>query len=427
MKRIETDILVIGAGPAGLAAATACARGGAEVLVIDDNPRAGGQIWRQGPGGQPTTTAEGYFRQLAGNRRIRFAPGTRLILRTAEQRYLLEDDASAYEATAGKVIICCGARERFIPFPGWTLPGVTGAGGLQSLVKSGTDIAGQRIVIAGSGPLLLACADTARRHGARVAGIFEAQRPGAMWSFANGLWRWPGKLWQAATLAHPRYRLNSSVIAAHGEHRLQRITVEQNGKLRDIPCDRLACGYGLIPNTDIARMLGADVGEQGIVVDAYQRTSQPNLYAAGECTGIGGSELSLAEGAIAGAHAVGRQNEANGRLAEKRHWQRFAQAVERAFVLPERLKKGVTAETIICRCEDVTYGELWAFDNPAAAKMATRCGMGPCQGKICLSSLGFLQGWQAVEPRPPLLPARIASLCRPDEAPPLPRQYPHPE
>ena len=158
-------ILILGAGPGGLAAAEAASSQGARVLLVDDNAAAGGQIWRA----QRNALTE----QVATRNNIERMQGTRLVAVTGPHSVLLDTPDGARTVTFDRAVLCSGARELLLPFPGWTLPGVTGAGGLQALAKGGMSLAGKRVVIGGSGPLLLAAADTARKCGADVAAILE--------------------------------------------------------------------------------------------------------------------------------------------------------------------------------------------------------------------------------------------------------------
>ena len=170
------DLVILGAGPAGLAASQAAIRAayrtGESVAVIDDNPAAGGQIWRGAA-------------QMEVPPAVRFFPQTRVF--DVRPGFVLETDSQG-TIEAGKIILATGARELFLPFPGWTSPGVFGAGGLQSLVKSGLSVKGKRVMVAGSGPLLLAVAATLRKQGARVVGIAEQAPLGRILPFLQG-WR----------------------------------------------------------------------------------------------------------------------------------------------------------------------------------------------------------------------------------------------
>ncbi|WP_027351348.1 NAD(P)/FAD-dependent oxidoreductase [Halotalea alkalilenta] len=406
----ECELLIVGAGPAGMAAACAAADHGMSVVVIDDNPAPGGQIWRAGPRVDLPLRAQALrerFERLPG---LRLCSATRVIDAPAPGRLLVEREHDAGVIDYHRLLLCTGARERLLPFPGWTLPGVTGAGGLQALIKGGLTVRGERIAIAGSGPLLLACAATVRAQRGRLVALAEQSPWQALAGFTIGLWRWPAKLAQAIALANPRYRAASRLIEALGERRLEAVVIESLGERREIACDRLACGFGLVANTELAQLLGCALDERGILVDQHQATSVAGVYAAGECTGPGGSELALVEGRIAGLAAADQYPLAAALSRRRARWQAFAAQLEQHFALDSSRLPPRRATTLVCRCEEVTLGELEAHSDWRRAKLASRCGMGACQGRVCAAATAQLFGWAPPPPRPPLSPARIDSL-----------------
>jgi len=427
---MKFDVLVIGAGPAGLNAAQAAAARGATVAVVDDNARPGGQVWRHGPQAPLARPARALLADLAARAEVTLLDGTRVAQWLPERQVLAERAGAAMRIGYRSLVIATGARERFLPFPGWTLPGVTGAGGLQALVKGGTPVAGQRVVLAGSGPLLWAAAMTARAHGAQVAAIVEQAPALAVARFAASLARTPGKLLQAAhmrlALGATSYLCGAHVAEAAGSgrgERLERVRVRGQGGDRWIDCDRLACGYGLVPNTAIAAALGcrmqAQDGAQAILVDPWQATSVAGVFAAGECTGVGGMELSALEGRIAGLAATGAAGEAQGLFARRARFQAFARRMHEAFALNPALRTLAAADTLLCRCEDVSFAQAARHASWREAKLHTRCGMGPCQGKVCGPAAAFCLGWDGDgerSPRPPFVPVRIETLLQADEA-----------
>ncbi|MGV8918641.1 MAG: NAD(P)/FAD-dependent oxidoreductase, partial [Pseudomonas sp.] len=172
----HVELLIIGAGPAGMAAALAAAPSGISILLLDDNPLPGGQIWRAGPHAHLPSSALRYRQALADLLNIQVLNGTRVVAFAGAKCLLLENAERGWSLSYDKLILCTGARELLLPFPGWTLPGVTGAGGLQALIKGGMPVAGESLVIAGSGPLLLATAATATAAGAQVLQIAEQAR-----------------------------------------------------------------------------------------------------------------------------------------------------------------------------------------------------------------------------------------------------------
>lgn len=410
MQSVDCEILILGAGPAGLSAALAAARCGKSVIILDDNPRPGGQIWRDGPQVSLPRHARRLRQAVAEHPHITLLSGARLIARPDPHSVVFETADDCGEIRWQRLILCCGARELSLPFPGWTLPNVTGAGGLQAQIKHGLQLKGERVVIAGSGPLLLAVASTVKRAGGNIVAIIEQAPMSALARFATGLWRWPEKLRQFGELFPARYHPASQVIQAQGDTCLQSVTVRHQGQTREIACDRLAIGYGLVPNIEPGAIFGCKTENQAIWVDAEQRTSVQDIYAAGECTGFGGCELALAEGEIAGYTAANCPHKAQSAVSARARWQRFAQALHTTFALPESLKAATTADTLLCRCEDIRCGDVQNAESWQAAKLASRCGMGACQGKVCATSARWLYGWPLPQPREPLSPARVDTL-----------------
>ena len=408
----HAEVLIIGAGPAGLGAALAAAKQGVQVVLIDDNPHAGGQIWRTGPASAPAAQGRRLLDSVQAQENIHIYAETRVVARSTGKTLLLENPRKGWLLSYDKLILCTGARELLLPFPGWTLPGVTGAGGLQALLKGGLSIAGERLLIAGSGPLLLACAASARSRGAQLLRIAEQARLSSVTSFALQLPRWPHKLLQSVTLADRHYRTATRIVAALGEQRLQAVRLWHKGVEQEIECDRLACGFGLIANVQLGLALGCTLANNAIRVDAWQATSVADIYAAGECTGVGGSELAQVQGLIAGYAATGNTAAARRLWNRRKRWQGFADQLNSHFALDPSLKQLASPDTLLCRCEDVTYAQVAKHDSWRQAKLATRCGMGACQGRVCGAAATQLFGWEQCAPRPPYSPARIATLMQ---------------
>lgn len=409
------DILIVGAGPAGLAAAHGAAgRTDKRIGIIDDNPLAGGQIWRGGPAKQADQRAHALWRALERAGNVTFLPGTRVLMQTQPGELLVQDAEQAQTLRYDRLILATGARELLLPFPGWTLPGVTGAGGLQALAKGGYPVQGKRVVVAGTGPLLLAVAATLKERGAIVAAIVEQAGMPALARFAASLALTPSKATQAlklgAALRGIPYCADSYVSAACGDERVGAVLVQRGKASIDIACDYLACGYGLLPNTELARALGCEIEQGAVKADQLQLTNVANIYCAGEGTGVGGVDLALAEGRIAGLAASGRADEAQAHFAERSRWQGFAARLARTFAPREELRALAQPNTIVCRCEDVCHDELREHPTWRSAKLHTRCGMGPCQGRICGNATDFLYGWRPDAVRTPISPARAGSI-----------------
>ena len=414
------EVVVVGAGPAGLAAAHAAAGSGALVAIVDDNPHAGGQIWRGGPERQADARAGALSAALRATPNVSFLPSTRVLYAPAPGQLRVQTATGADTLSYGQLILATGARERLLPFPGWTLPGVTGAGGLQALAKGGYPVAGKRVVVAGSGPLLLAAAATLKTGGAQIVAIIEQAPLRSLLGFAAGLPATPSKAAQALRLGvqlkGTDYLHRSHVRSAHGDGVLQSVQV-QRGQRRELDilhCDYLACGYGLLPNLELAQALGCATatqdGQMVVRTDDWQQTSIPGIYCAGEGTGIGGVDLALAEGRIAGLAASGQALYIDAAFEQRRRWKKFAARLARAFALRPELATLAGDDTIVCRCEDVRHGELRTHASWRSAKLQTRCGMGPCQGRICGGATEVLYGWRPEAVRMPIAPARVATL-----------------
>ena len=440
----RTELAVIGAGPAGLAAALTAADAGISVVLLDSAPEAGGQFYRQ--------TA----RQLHARRpqRLYHAWSTweKLRDRLAEHRsgglitFLADRHVWHVEVTgaagfairalvgpeqqtsemvaADALILATGGYERVLPFPGWTLPGVLTAGGAQAMLKAGLVLPGARAVVAGTGPLLLPVAAGLAASGTKVAGLYDSADPGAFAKQASVLARNPGKLVEgagyAAHLARHgvRVRFRHTILRAHGRDRLDGVVVSGPGGTEHwIECDTLAVSHGMLPHTEIAQTLGAALTDSGAVaVDEEQRTDISGLWAAGESTGIGGAALSLVEGEIAGHSAAASLRGTHTTsspdlriLNERRRLRAFAEVIETAYAPPpaSAWAARVDDETVLCRCEEVTaasvreaVSELGATDL-RTVKLLTRAGMGWCQGRICGPGVAGVSGCSEAPARTP--------------------------
>ncbi|MBM3814521.1 MAG: NAD(P)/FAD-dependent oxidoreductase [Acidimicrobiia bacterium] len=391
------EVVIVGAGPAGLAAASAAVERSRRVLLIDDNPAPGGQIWR-GEGRQPPRGVETWLEtQVLGPLR----PGLLMADRAGVPAQI------SYE----KLILATGARERFLPFPGWTLPSVMGAGGLQALVKGGLAIEGKRVVVAGTGPLLLAVAAYLAKRNARILLVAEQAPRQRVLRFTANLWRQPAKLAQAFSMGRYlalKYRTGLWPVSAHGNGKLEEILLSNS---RRLACDYLSCGFGLVPNSELAALLGCRIATGEVLVDEFQRTTRERIWCAGEPTGIGGAELSIIEGRIAGYAATGDRHSATSLFTARMRASRFPREMDSAFSLRPELRRLVHPGTIICRCEDVRFSQLTSHTTWRAMKLHTRCGMGPCQGRVCGPAVEFLLGCAPEGARPPLYPATVSQLA----------------
>jgi len=409
------DIVIVGAGPAGLAAAVTASQSSQSVAVVESSPWAGGQLWRRPESPFTPRVGKKWFARLN-------ACGAQLITEAsvkdsiAPGHLLVETPESAFSLFYNKLILAVGAREQFIPFPGWTLPNVFGAGGLQLLAKSGWPVRGKRVVVAGSGPLLLAVGAQLRQHGAHVLLIAEQTSLTRFLRFGLCLpYLGPAKILQAMAyqgqLLGVPYKTSCWPIKAYGQDVLEGVTLRTaSGKERNVRCDMLGCAFGMVPNLELARRLGCDIKHNKVTVDIWQETSAKQVFCAGEPTGLGGVDRALVEGQIAGYAVTHQQDRARALFGKRHRTHGFTSALNRGFALRNELKTLATPDTIVCRCEDVTAGQLNACDNLRSARLYTRCGMGACQGRNCSTAAQVLYGWENESSRPPVTPVRVSSL-----------------
>ncbi len=414
------DVLVIGGGPAGIAAASRAAEAGARTMVVDEGASPGGQIWRPKLTGHQPSVARQWLARLAASEAT-VSPRTTVVdlQVSAPRSFIVRAERSGIPTIIGAraLVLATGARERFLPFPGWTLPNVFGIGGAQALLKSGTRFDGKRVVIAGTGPLLLPVAASLSAAGAKLLVVAEQSSRARVARFAAGLWNAPATLAQAARYRAgffgAPYSMNSWVVRAEGDDRLRRVVVRVGTETRTLECDALCTGYGLVPNTELARLLGCVMRGSVVFVDADQSTSTDGVYCAGEPTGVAGVDSAIAEGQVAGLAAAGRASDAAPlrRVVSRRA--AHGRGLDRAFALRPEIHTLAASDTIVCRCEDVRLGQLDRGWSARQGKLYTRAGMGPCQGRICGPALECLMGWSADSVRPPVFPARVRTLSSP--------------
>ncbi len=419
------DVVVIGAGPAGLSAAVAAAEAGRSVLVIDQAPEVGGQLWRHRAGTARAPALVALQRRLtrfgvaiARQAAVIDAPGPgTLVVRFDGRMDRIHTDA---------IILATGAVERLLPFPGWTLPRVMGVGGLQALLKAGAPVRGQRVVLAGSGPLLFPVAATVVQGGGILGMVAEQAGRAAVARFAARALRDPARLLQAVRLRAPwwrvPYRLDSWVVAARGGDRLREVTLHVAGAEVTLPCDWLGAAAGLVPRTELGELLGCALAGDALAVDDRQATSVPGIWAAGECCGVKGEAGGMAEGTIAGHAAAGETVSVPRAVVRRRDAGRaFSRALATTFAPRPELLARVAPDTVLCRCEDIPAGAVDPTWTQRQAKLWTRVGMGACQGQVCGPTCAALFGWDRNAPRPPLGSPPLgewgAVLSRPDDPP----------
>src|SRR5690349_12489882 len=237
--RKQFDVLIVGGGPAGIAAAVSAAQSGKRVGIVDDNPALGGQMWR-GETAQSDSEAAAWLAKLHAWD-VEVCPGTRVFDQPVSGALRAESRQGAHDFEYRKLILATGARERFLPFPGWTLQNVMGAGALQALVKSGLPINSKRVVVAGTGPLLLAVATYLKNDGAKVVAIYEQVSRTALAKFALKVAAQRGKLAQALWLRKELRDIplitNAWPVAAKGNGVVQSVVLCRGGKHEEIACD----------------------------------------------------------------------------------------------------------------------------------------------------------------------------------------------
>ncbi|MEU3378777.1 NAD(P)/FAD-dependent oxidoreductase [Streptomyces caelestis] len=425
---VQAELVVIGAGPAGLAASLAASARGARVVLIDAATETGGQFYRQPAAGLGAGRPEALHHQWRTWERLRdglAASAVRVL--TDHHVWCVERASGGFtvhallgpeqeqpaETHARAVLLATGGYEHVLPFPGWTLPGVVTAGGAQAMLKGQLVVPGHRAVVAGTGPLLLPVATGLAAAGVEVAALVESTGPGRLARHARALTgKLPEGAGHAARLLRHRVPVltRHTVVRAHGDTRLTGVTVAaldtagrvRPGTERQVPCDTLAVGHGMLPHTDLAEGLGCGLDGLAVAVDAEQRTDVPGVWAAGESTGIGGAALALAEGHIAGCSAAAHlrgtvPGPAPAAFKARTKLRSSAAALDAAYAPPAHWPEQVTDDTVVCRCEEVTAGavrdalDLGAGDE-RTVKLLTRAGMGWCQGRMCQTAVAGLTG-----------------------------------
>ncbi|MBB3303404.1 NADPH-dependent 2,4-dienoyl-CoA reductase/sulfur reductase-like enzyme [Rhizobium sp. BK077] len=410
------DVAIVGAGPAGMSAAVRLRALGACVIVIDEQPAPGGQVFR----GIERNAASPVFPALGED----YAKGGALVaaFRASGAEYLpstqvwqIEDGwnlflttgGTARRITARSVLLANGAQERPVPFPGWTLPNVMTVGAAQILLKSGGMLPEGRIWIAGAGPLPLLYATQLLNLGGRIAGYLDTSTtpklsalvllPGAWREFGNlfkGL-RWLRKVRRSGMMVK-----GFSDLRAEGEERLEHLTWEATGKRHRVEADVLLVHEGVVPRIHETLALKCDHiwnEEQGYLapkLDGWGQTSREGLFVAGDAGGIGGWTAATVSGEITALGIAGQL----GIATDPEHLRRTAhldKRRKRALALRPFLdavypppRTPLADDVIACRCEEVTAGAIRSAarnspPDPSAVKAATRCGMGPCQGRQC--------------------------------------------
>lgn len=457
MKR-EFDVVVIGAGPAGMSAAIGLRGQGLSVLVVDEQAAPGGQIWRavEAVAGTPTGKLLGdeYRAGLDLAARFRasgavYQPQTQVWQIEPGWHVYMTRDGQAEAVRANQIVLALGAQERPAPFPGWTLPGVLTVGAAQILLKTSRQVPSEPVWVAGSGPLPLLYMAQLLRAGGKIAGWLDTSPPGGWrralpWAGA-ALAGWgdvsKGMAWLREIKAAGVKRVRGvTALRALGETRLQEVEYTgADGKTVRAPASVLLSHEGVVPSIHMTRALECDHSwnvQQACLtpnVDEWGQTSKSGVYVAGDGAGIGGAQAACVRGELA---AVGIAQQ-TGRLTPQAASALAAPLRDKLAALL-RLRPMLDAlypprasifsppdDTIVCRCEELTAGDIRKAaaigqPGPNQIKSYTRAGMGPCQGRQCGYTIAHILAAEQNRPvaevgfyriRPPLKPLTLGELA----------------
>ena len=453
--KAEYPLLVIGAGPAGLAAARTAAALGIDTALLDEQSQPGGQIYRgleHGPLGKRELLGQDYLRGEALLRSFRdstvdYHADTRVWYLDGERELGILQGETHRRIRAGAVIVACGAQERPLPFPGWQLPGVMTAGAGQILLKSAAMVPAEAPVLAGSGPLLLLLAWQYLRAGLRPRALVETvaaanlraslrHLPRALGAFeylSKGL-----RLAAAIRRARIPWYSGAKDFRARGETEIESFEFRHRGGRERIATGLLLVHHGVIPATQLAAAADCDMvwdpAQQcwQVKCDSWGETSQAAIHVAGDAAAIGGARVAEFDGALAalqvacrlgGIDAAERDRRARPLLRARRRHLRVRPFLDTLYRVPDNAFEPPD-DTLVCRCEEIDTATLRAAaalaTGPNQVKAFTRCGMGPCQGRscgatlehICATARGVgLDQAERLRVRPPLKPITLGQLA----------------
>ena len=418
MTRSDQHVVVVGGGPAGLAAAVAAHAAGLRTTIVEERRLLGGNFHLGRPAEPAREGSPAWFERRAG--------GASVVLNSAVVdapscgTLTISGPDGSRQITYSALVIATGAHDRGVPIPGWTLPGVLTAGGALAMAKAHHVAPGMHVLVAGSGPFLLPVAAVIGELGARVT-ILEATPSRLALRAATIMCRDPhlvgesiGYLVRTAR-RRIRYRHGRAVVRIEGDDRVREVVharVDANwrpiaGTEQREAVDAVALGYGFVPSTELPQLMGCALrydGVQrgyGVVVDRAQQTSIANVFAAGELTGVAGERVAALEGRLAGLSAAATLGAFSAEEYAQRSCEviralkrlnRTARWLASAFRPRDGLWSALANTDIICRCEDIQLGSLMtALEGnaiePRAAKSAARAGMGLCQGRVCSGAI----------------------------------------
>jgi NADPH-dependent 2,4-dienoyl-CoA reductase/sulfur reductase-like enzyme len=465
MSDDHSDLLIVGAGPAGMAAAVTASSYGLTVRVVDDQPAPGGQIWRgvESVAATPRLPLLGDAYREGVDRAAAFRacgalyqPQTQLWQLEPGFRAFLTREGQVRIVTASAVILATGAQERPAPFPGWTLPGVLTVGAAQILLKTANSVPANPVWVAGCGPLALLYMTQLLAAGGRIAGFLDTAPRGrtlaALRHLPRGLRR-PGDLAKGLSWSRALKRAGFPIIRhvselrAEGNGRLERLHYRtEDGREGEAAAEVLLVHEGVVPNIHATLAFGCAVIWHAAqhcyvpVLDAWGETSQANIFIAGDGAGIGGAEAAEPRGRLAALRIAARHGKLSDTSAEAAARTERA-ALSHALALrpfldalyaPRREVFVPAEQTLVCRCEEVTAGDLGdraaeGRPGPNQLKAFTRAGMGPCQGRQCGYTVVHIVAAAQNRPveevgffriRPPLKPVTLGELASLDERKP---------
>ena len=457
MSDIKTayDLAVIGAGPAGLAAATLAARQGISTVLLDEQPAPGGQIYRsvtETPVRDPKVLGPDYWHGAGLVKPFQeseadYLPGTTVWSVSRNLEIGLSRDGAARIVPAKHIILATGALERPFAIPGWTLPGVMGAGAAQVLLKSSGLVASGNVVLAGTGPLLWLLAWQYLRAGAEISAILDTT-PRANWRQAmphmTGFVRsgYIGKGLKLLLDVRRKVKVigNVTALRAEGDGQVRSVVYRQgNGAERRLPAETLLLHQGVIPNLNLANAIGCAQSWDDTQrcwtpqTDAWGATTVEGVSLAGDGAGIGGALSAEHQGRLTALDALHRLGRID-RQQRDRDAAPHRTALEKArqgrvfldtLYKPAQDFRVPSDDTIVCRCEEVTAAQVrdavkLGCSGPNQAKSFLRCGMGPCQGRLCGPTVTeVIADARGVSPaevgyyrlRPPVKPITLAELA----------------
>lgn len=461
--KTKYKVVIVGMGPAGISAAIELAQDGIDFAIVDENEDPGGQVYRSPPKefsirdrgflGQRYHSGQrlikqfdqlkGDFKKFAGALVWGSFDGSKLSLLHGDEIKIIEFE---------KLLLCEGAMERSIPFPGWTLPGIMTLGGLQKLLLNQRILPGKRFVLSGSSPLLFPVAASLLKAGGEIVALCDAITLKESFGLLPEIFRQRALLRESASCFFSVYRhfvpihRPYTVVGAAGDSRVKEVTISKLdgrwnpvvGSDRKMEVDIVAVSHGFLPLSRLTRLCGCDQIFDPVQkywkpwTDERLQTSESNIYSAGDSVGVGGADLAEVNGRIAAvqiAAEIGqisseeRENRLTPMFQKKKRLERYASALSRLFAPRSGLYNIMDDDTIVCRCEQITAKEIYdGIDNKNFTQInemkRTRIAMGPCQGRICESIVAELMRHKGIRPeesgylsiRPPITPVSMSAF-----------------